>query len=385
MVSEMSDTIPMTPDAMIGGTSGTSGTPSTLERAKRPARRGAPRIVEASGRWFDGRYNIPLPVHARLARGRLELRREAGDAEPMRQYAAGALDAGEAWRHSPTPVQLPDGGTLWVEAGSALSEALGAKSLPTRLIGSWRAVLACLVALIALIVWFDRQGAGLASGVVLPLVPKRIDLSIGNVIEQKVWKEWLAESRIDEERQERLEERFEEMVKQSFPDQAQTLTLKFGRTPKGDGGINAFALPNGTIVLLDGLTRMLSDDEVIAVLAHEAGHVRHRHGMRGLLQGAGLVAVSGVVLGDYSSAVATMVGTVQTLRYARNAERQSDAEAQRVLREQKLPPDTLVQVWKKLAASQPAAASEWPAWLSTHPDAQERIESAKRAEEEGGR
>ena len=50
-------------------------------------------------------------------------------------------------------------------------------------------------------------------------------------------------------------------------------------------GPNAFALPGGTIIFTDEMI-MLSehDDELLAVLIHEIGHVVHRNGMRTIIQ-----------------------------------------------------------------------------------------------------
>ena len=40
-----------------------------------------------------------------------------------------------------------------------------------------------------------------------------------------------------------------------------------------------------------------SDDEIIAVLAHEIGHVRGRHALRQMLQAAGISALAVALLG----------------------------------------------------------------------------------------
>ena len=41
-----------------------------------------------------------------------------------------------------------------------------------------------------------------------------------------------------------------------------------------------------------------SDDELLAVLAHEAGHHVHRHGLRGAMEGSAVFLLSGLMLGD---------------------------------------------------------------------------------------
>jgi len=57
--------------------------------------------------------------------------------------------------------------------------------------------------------------------------------------------------------------------------------------------VNAFAYPGGKIYITDELIQDLqvTDDELAAVLAHEIGHVVHRHSMKGLIE-PGIVAIA---------------------------------------------------------------------------------------------
>lgn len=49
----------------------------------------------------------------------------------------------------------------------------------------------------------------------------------------------------------------------------------------GRVGADAFALPSGAIIVTDELIALAKHEyEVVAVLAHEIGHVRNRHGLR---------------------------------------------------------------------------------------------------------
>ncbi len=53
-------------------------------------------------------------------------------------------------------------------------------------------------------------------------------------------------------------------------------------------GANAFALPSGIVVMTDELVELAkTDDELVAVLAHEIGHVRGRHALRQTAAGGG--------------------------------------------------------------------------------------------------
>lgn len=84
--------------------------------------------------------------------------------------------------------------------------------------------------------------------------------------------------------------------------------------------VNAVALPGGRILIFRGLIdQAKSADEVAGVLAHEIGHVEHRHVMVSLLRrfGLGLLIGSGGTAADYGQALLES-------RYSRDAEREAD-------------------------------------------------------------
>src|SRR5690606_32631843 len=70
-------------------------------------------------------------------------------------------------------------------------------------------------------------------------------------------------------------------------------------------GPNAMALPDGRIVLLDELVRIAGhDEEILAVLAHELGHVRRRHSLRLMIRGAAVGAFIAWWIGDFTPLIA---------------------------------------------------------------------------------
>jgi Zn-dependent protease with chaperone function len=330
---------------------------------------------ELPARWFDGRSTEPQPAWVRLQGDHLQWR-AATDQNPQ-HCALATLTIGETWPNAPTPVLLPGGGTLWLgDEAAALRRDLAARLTPKfsalRLIRSWRAVAACVVALVALIIWFDRQGAGLAADVVVSVLPRSVDQAIGVRAEELISKQWLATSRVPRERQAALEGRLATAAQQLAP--GVPVRLHFARLVNeraAEAGFNAFALPHGTIIVLDGMAEKLSDDELMAVLGHELGHVVHRHGLRAVARGFGLFAAATAVLGDFSGVTATAVASWQTLHYSRDAEREADAYARRVVAQAGLPAAVLVQVWQKMASE------EKRDWLSTHPSTEERLRASK--------
>lgn len=293
-----------------------------------------------------------------------------------------ALALGDRWSRGPYPVGLPDGGTLWIEDGGAawagfidaMWKGSARRAVAHRLWRSWPATLVCLALLVAVLVWIDRQGAGLAARAVLPLVPLKIDEAVGKQALKTLDASYFAASDraadIDG-----LRRRFHEMAQACGQGRAYAFEV---RRLREESGFNALALPDGTIVVLDGLLAVLSEDEVLAVLGHEIGHVVHRHGMGHLLKSMGLLAAAGVVFSDFSSVLATTVSGIQFLRHSRAAEREADAHARECLARAGIDPRVLVGVWTKFRVElDRRGAAEPPAWLSSHPGLEERLRAAQ--------
>jgi Zn-dependent protease with chaperone function len=135
------------------------------------------------------------------------------------------------------------------------------------------------------------------------------------------------------------------------------------------------------------------DEKIItAVLAHELGHVRHRHGLRMPVQATVLAGVTSVVLGDFSTLLAGVPLLLGQASYSRDAEKEADAEAVRILKAAGISPEVMVTLFEKLAAKtgpstkdkkdQEAAVAD-SSWLgiafASHPSDAERIAYFKQA------
>ncbi len=83
---------------------------------------------------------------------------------------------------------------------------------------------------------------------------------------------------------------FEE-AKQLTPSMVNSIRLKIIHEPLP----NAYAIGRRTICVTDGLLN-LSDEEIMAVLAHEVGHLAYHHSAIQLLIGGGNVFISGALL-----------------------------------------------------------------------------------------
>jgi Zn-dependent protease with chaperone function len=182
----------------------------------------------------------------------------------------------------------------------------------------------------------------------------------------------LEPSKLPAERQRQLAQRLAQL---KLPEPV-SYRLRFR---SGHIGPNAFALPDGTIVLLDDLVALAEDDEqVLGVLAHELGHVRRQHGVQLMVRGTIVGAVSAWWLGDFSGLLAGAPTALLQARHSRDFEREADAFAAATLRANGIPARKLGDMLGKLmAAVEPKdgrkGGPDIADYLSSHPPTRERI------------
>jgi len=152
-------------------------------------------------------------------------------------------------------------------------------------------------------------------------------------------------------------------------------------------GPNAFALPGGEMVITDELIALSqNNDELIAVLAHELGHVKGRHAMRQILQGtiSGLIIVS--VTGDVSSITSGIPTFMMTMSYTRELENEADSYSLASLKTACIAPKVFASILMRLEASMGGNdnkkdKTKIPEMLSSHPDTKERVIPFLKAEQ----
>ena len=97
--------------------------------------------------------------------------------------------------------------------------------------------------------------------------------------------------------------------------------------------LNAFAAPGGRIIITHELIREASTAaEVTGVLAHEIGHVAHRHPEIQLIRLAGVQVLIGTISGNGGgNVVSGTAGLAALLRYSREAETEADFYARETM------------------------------------------------------
>ena len=121
-----------------------------------------------------------------------------------------------------------------------------------------------------------------------------------------------------------------------------------------DGGMigaNAFALPGGYMVVTDQIIELSQNDtEIIAVLAHELGHVKQRHTFRQSLQGVLSGLILAAITGDVSTIGSGLPTVLMQMRYSREHETEADTYALNALQKACLPPKAFADILQRLEA-----------------------------------
>ncbi|WP_456299998.1 M48 family metalloprotease [Sinorhizobium chiapasense] len=152
--------------------------------------------------------------------------------------------------------------------------------------------------------------------------------------------------------------------------------------------INAFALPGGYLYVTRGLLALANDaSEVAAVLSHEMAHVTANHGIeRQQREEAEVIAsrvVSEVLSSNLAGKQALARGKLRLAAFSRNQELQADVIGVRMLGEAGYDPYAAARFLDSMAAYARFTAVDPEAdqsldFLSSHPNAPQRVELARR-------
>jgi predicted Zn-dependent protease len=201
----------------------------------------------------------------------------------------------------------------------------------------------------------------------VPFIPDSFDNKIGDVFMET----FLADNDIDTTKTKYLEQFVSELnLKTKKP-------LRFLVVNSEE--INAFALPNGQIVVFTAiLDNMKSSDELVALLGHEISHVNHRHSTKILCRSlAGYMMVS-LLLSDVNGIMAVLADNAQqlhSLSYSREFEKEADEQGLKILMDNNINPNGMVQLFEQLEKEEKFSI---PKIISSHPLTKERKENIQK-------
>lgn len=151
---------------------------------------------------------------------------------------------------------------------------------------------------------------------------------------------------------------------------------------KDDNTQNAFCTPGGYIYVYTGLIKYLDNASSLAgVIGHEMAHADRRHSTNQMTKQYGLELLVGVIAGTTSAGkIAEMAAGLSSLAFSREDEKDADAHSVIYLCPTQYRADGAADFFEKIIAS--GSAQPVPAFLSTHPNPDTRVENihAKKTE-----
>lgn len=325
--------------------------------------------------YYDGRSARGREVRLGFdGAGNLEI---AGLESPLR-YRASELSFSPRIGNTPRSIALPGGAKCEVADNDAIDAVLAAGGS-----GRHDRALHVLESRWTWIVLLLAVAAGVIWGTVRFVVPElarqaafslpvSADRSLARGVMDTLDRAFLKPSKLEASRREVLDSRFKDITGGlAGPHE---FRLEFRASPLL--GPNALALPDGTIVLTDELAALATrDEELLGVLAHEVGHVVHRHALRSVLQSTAVTLIVAFAMGDVvslTSLAAALPTMLVEAKFSRDFEREADEYALDFLRGRKLSPRPVAAILKRLAAHQ-GEGGQALSYLSSHPATEERI------------
>jgi len=278
----------------------------------------------------------------------------------------------------PLQINFDDGGTFIADD----SEQRIHKSKSTlELLERNKSLIVGSIFLIPVLMWFILTIAmPYVAQESVTLLPESVGNEMGDQSFEIVNRLFLEPSELPVERQEAVKAQWSQAVKNLSLDQERYKLYVYASEYFGP---NAFALPNGTVVITDDLIKKLDDnpDAILAVLLHEIGHVERQHSLRMVAQSVSNTIAIAVIFGDIEGIGEAIIGTGSALvlnAFSREMESEADDYAL----------EKLVQLGKSPAAFSDAMKtfldlkSEHESgnllkYLSSHPEIKDRIRKAE--------
>ena len=319
-------------------------------------------MVEAF--YFDGKSATRRPVRMSIEDGKLQIL----GSDVALQFSLREVNFGEPLANAPRNIELPSGGLCEVSNETEMARMLagaGVRQSPVvRLQKRWIWTLASFLFILVSSISTYLWGLPEASRILAQKVPQELAQKISNNAFLQLDGKYFRPSRIPPERQNQIRENAISFLSGT---DIPPWRLNF-RSSRGLGS-NAFALPDGNIILLDQLVLQLEEAEINAVLAHELGHLIHRDALRLLIQKGTIAFAVAAWLGDVSSTAVGVSALLLQTGYSREAELEADAFAARLLLRCCQSAEPMITSLTKLERYPGKSGG----LLDTHPDVRQRV------------
>lgn len=334
--------------------------------------------------FFDGKTSRAHDVQVLLDPGSEQLH-VRGTATGEQRYPLTEVKVAPRVGNTPRFIYFEDGASLETEDNDAVDGLVpalphGRFHLAQHLVESKLRWIAAMLVLAIVFGWGTIQYAvPYAAKQVAFALPRDVDEMLGEGAMTALDQLLFEPTRLSDADRFRIREGFQKLA--SLTDLPRHhVKLTFRASPVM--GANALALPSGLIVMTDELVNMARDDEeILAVLAHEIGHVRERHSLRSVLQNSTVALMIASLTGDLASLTsisATIPTLIVQLRYSRGFELEADDYAVDLVRQMDIDPtklgDILIRMteaaYGKTDSDDDSGISDY---LATHPGSKERM------------
>lgn len=137
--------------------------------------------------------------------------------------------------------------------------------------------------------------------------------------------------------------------------------------------VNAFALPDGHLVLFTGIIQAAENpEELSGIIGHEMAHIQLNHVMKKLVKEVGLsMLVSMTTGGGGPELIREVARKLSSTAFDRRLEKEADMQSVDYLHEAGINPAPFADLMFRLSENS-TSASRALNWVSTHPDSGER-------------
>lgn len=327
-------------------------------------------MLEFAARYYDGVTSREHQVTVTSEGSTLTVR----GAEVQRTDALDSVRVSARLANTPRSILFADGAKCETEEQDAIAQLarlLGhSRGLDWvhRLESSWRLALASGLALLLLgtagVIW----GVPVLAEYAAMKVPARLARAVGRDTLSQLDGVLFHPTQLSVERRAELAGKFADL---SADHPELSLHLEFRA-----GDANAFALPDGTVVMTDALVALAKDDqELLAVLGHEIGHVAERHALRLALENSLIGLFAFAYFGDVNQVAALMSALPAILthsHFSRSHEEEADTFALGVMKQHGIAGHHFADILERLQQAH-GATPEMLKYLGTHPPTGERI------------
>lgn len=171
-----------------------------------------------------------------------------------------------------------------------------------------------------------------------------------------------------------LDDYLQSIVDKLYPELGKAIRVRAVSDPQ----LNAFALPNGSLYIHVGLIgRARNEAQLATVVAHEAAHFIHRHGLRQRqsVKGSAAFATVAGMIGGLPGLLGQLAALSSAFGYSQDLEREADLQGFERLRAAGYAVSESVKIFETLETESKLLEIKEPFMFSSHPRLRERIDS----------